>query len=278
MSERKVLLVTPQVRGWLAAGWRAYRRHWKLLAAGSVLATGMAAVCNVLLARFLSPEARVLPSHLLDLFFFNVLAVGWALLCLRTVRGEGGSLWTLFSGFRRYGSAFAVQLLYMLIVFAGALLLVIPAFVWGLKYSLARYALMDKGMGPREALRESGRSTHGYKLRLLELSLISNGIGILLAPTWAAWSTVLPQPQAGYTQCTQAPLCDILPEPWRGPMAIAGALMYPLALVVVAPWLSACHAAAYDELDRLRRQGESQGVHADPAGGGDEGPAAAETT
>jgi uncharacterized membrane protein len=52
---------------------------------------------------------------------------------------------------------------YGLMVAIGLLLLVVPGIYLGLKYQFFGYLITDKGMGPFEALKESGRLTEGAK-------------------------------------------------------------------------------------------------------------------
>jgi uncharacterized membrane protein len=69
-------------------------------------------------------------------------------------------------------------LLYLLIVAAGLILLIIPGIVWAIKYQFYGYAMVDKRLGPMEAIKESGRITQGHKWKLLGLCITF--IGVLL--------------------------------------------------------------------------------------------------
>jgi uncharacterized membrane protein len=70
-------------------------------------------------------------------------------------------------------------LLYGLIVLGGLILLIVPGIIWALKYSQYAYLIVDKGMGPVEALKESGNITSGLKGRVLLMWLSIVGIIIL---------------------------------------------------------------------------------------------------
>lgn len=70
------------------------------------------------------------------------------------------------------GKGILTQLLYMVIVFVGLLLLVIPGLIWLIKYQYALYFVIDKGMKPFEALEASGKLTDGVKWQLVLFNIV----------------------------------------------------------------------------------------------------------
>lgn len=68
------------------------------------------------------------------------------------------------------------------IVIGGFILLIIPGIIWSIKYRFTPYLIVEKGMGPLEALRESGRLTQGHKWNIFVLGLVLflvNLLGVL---------------------------------------------------------------------------------------------------
>lgn len=63
-------------------------------------------------------------------------------------------------------------LLYGLIVFGGILLLIIPGIYWAIKYQFTLKLIVDKKLSPVDALKTSGKITHGYKWWLLGFGII----------------------------------------------------------------------------------------------------------
>ncbi len=61
--------------------------------------------------------------------------------------------------------------IYLLMVLVGLLLLVVPGIYLILKYQFYDYLIVDRGMGPFEALKESGRMTGGAKTSLFYKTL-----------------------------------------------------------------------------------------------------------
>ena len=71
------------------------------------------------------------------------------------------------------------SLLYILIVFVGTLLLIVPGVVWSIKYQYYVHLIVDKGLGPVAALKRSGVITKGYKWTLFLFLLALAGINIV---------------------------------------------------------------------------------------------------
>ena len=136
--------------------------------------------------------------------WFLQIGVGLGLigLALKFSQGLRPPLSELFNYFRFFWPYFLASLLYSLVIFAGVILLVVPAFVWGIKYSLFPFFIIDKGVRPLEALHLSAEATRVVKwqlfLFLLLLALINlagvllAGVGLLLTVpvTYIAWAHV----------------------------------------------------------------------------------------
>ena len=74
------------------------------------------------------------------------------------------------------------SLIYGLMVAVGLLLLIVPGIFLAMKYQFYGYLITDRGMGPFEALKESGRLTDGAKkdLFVFWLALICGILAIML--------------------------------------------------------------------------------------------------
>lgn len=66
-----------------------------------------------------------------------------------------------------------------LAIIGGLILLIIPGIIFGLMFYFAGYLVMDKNLGPVEAIRESARITNGHKWELFLLGVASIGITII---------------------------------------------------------------------------------------------------
>lgn len=73
---------------------------------------------------------------------------------------------------------FLGTLLYGLTVLFGLMLLIVPGFIWLIKYMFTGYLVVDKNMKPVEAWKESALITEGSKWELFKLWLISVVISV----------------------------------------------------------------------------------------------------
>ena len=80
---------------------------------------------------------------------------------------------------RPFWKFLAVELLVGLIVLVGFVLLIVPGVIAILAYMFVQYLVIDKGLGPIEALKESARITRGSRWELLFLLLIVFVLNIL---------------------------------------------------------------------------------------------------
>jgi len=85
----------------------------------------------------------------------------------------------LFSQTRLIIPYFLASVIYTLIIIAGFILLVIPGFVWAIKFRYFSYLMVDKKLGPIDAIKQSGKITKGVKWQLFLFGLVLFGINIL---------------------------------------------------------------------------------------------------
>jgi hypothetical protein len=84
-------------------------------------------------------------------------------------------LWAPHPFWRYIGAS----LLTGLIVLVGFILLIVPGIIFALRYMFVPYIVMDKGLMPMDALRESARITYGYKWQLFGFFLLLVLLNIL---------------------------------------------------------------------------------------------------
>lgn len=72
-----------------------------------------------------------------------------------------------------------VSILQMATFVGGFVLLVIPGIIFGLMFYFAGYGVVDRGLGPVEAMKESMRMTNGHKWELFLLVVASLGLTII---------------------------------------------------------------------------------------------------
>ena len=122
----------------------------------------------------------------------SMLAMGFMGYCLGLVRGEDGSVGSIFDAFANFLRFLGMNILIYLITNALALLLIIPGAIMSYAYAMAPYVLMDSPRkGPVECMRESRLLMRGnkFKLFLLDLSMLGwllltaiPGVGVYTMP------------------------------------------------------------------------------------------------
>jgi uncharacterized membrane protein len=85
----------------------------------------------------------------------------------------------IFNGFDNFKKYFVTSLIYGLIILGGFILLIVPGIIWALKYFLAPYFSIDKGMGYKEALKASAEATKGVKTKIFLLMLLMGAMVIV---------------------------------------------------------------------------------------------------
>jgi uncharacterized membrane protein len=98
---------------------------------------------------------------------------------LRFSKGETADFEDLYNEYPRFWDFLLGSILYALIVIGGLILLIIPGIYWAIKYHFYGYLIIDRGMGPMDAIKKSGELTDGVKWNLLVFWLALFGIYIL---------------------------------------------------------------------------------------------------
>ena len=110
---------------------------------------------------------------------------------LRAARGEPVGPMHLFQGFRTaYLRAIGAHLLFVVLVGAGLIALLVPGVIIAARLAFVGFLVVDEGLDPIAAVRESWRRTEGYAGRILLLWLL--GLPIVLAGLMAFGVGVVP--------------------------------------------------------------------------------------
>ncbi len=108
-----------------------------------------------------------------------VVVVGWIGVCFRRLEGERAALGDAVSSLIVYVRMILTGLVYLLAVGVGLLLLVIPGVIAFVRLGLYGWLIVDRGLGPGEALEESYRMTEGAFWSLLGLWAVFLGVFFL---------------------------------------------------------------------------------------------------
>jgi uncharacterized membrane protein len=114
-----------------------------------------------------------------DIVLGIIISMGLVKIALRFCDKEKGRFSDLFSQYRLFFNYLFASILYNLIVFGGMLLLIVPGIIWGIKFCFFDYFVVDKRLGPIEALKRSSAITRGVKWDLFVFFLMLTGINLL---------------------------------------------------------------------------------------------------
>jgi len=153
-------------------GWRnLWPSFLELFLIGLVFAVISGAVGSITgLAPFLS---------IISIFVSLPLSYGQSYCYLRATRDGEVKFEELFSGFKSYWNTIGAGILCMLIVVGGTILLIVPGIIFACKLAFVPYLVMDRKLGPVEAIRTSWKMTNGHAMEVFLIVLL--GIPIVIA-------------------------------------------------------------------------------------------------
>jgi hypothetical protein len=105
--------------------------------------------------------------------------LGSVRVCLNIVRGQEASLRDLVVPPGTFLRGFAANALVGLGTILGLVLCIVPGVVFALGSVFAQYGVVDRELGPIEAIQESWRLTEGERLSVLGFFLACAGVGIV---------------------------------------------------------------------------------------------------
>lgn len=168
----------------LHQGWDVFKKHiWFLIGVAVVMLLVQALpgfLVGVMGIREDSGAAGII--NLLGTILSLIVSMGWIYVMIELIRGNQPKLEDLFAKANVIIKYIFGSILYGLIVVVGLILLIIPGIIWAIKFMFTPYLIVDKEVGPMEALRMSSKMTNGLKWELLGLAVvlgIVNFLGLL---------------------------------------------------------------------------------------------------
>ena len=131
----------------------------------------------------------------LNLFFNIVISPGLVKISLNFCYNQKSNLSDLFSQYRLVFKYLLSTFLYGLSILIGVIFLIIPGVILSIRLQFYPYFIVDKGLGPVEALRKSWQITKGTAWNLFIFNLILGGIillgllALIIGSLWAIPTT-----------------------------------------------------------------------------------------
>ena len=117
---------------------------------------------------------------IITLILAIILQMGFIKICLKFYDQEKPRFFDLFSQYPLFFKMFLGLILYKLIVIFVMILLIIPGIVFAIKFYFFDYLIVDKGLGPIEALKKSWQITRGSGWNLFAFLFLVGVILLLL--------------------------------------------------------------------------------------------------
>lgn len=108
-----------------------------------------------------------------------IVSIGLTKIAIKFASNQKGEIKDLYNHYPLFFKYLAGSILTGIITVIGFILLIIPGIIFSLKLQFVSYLIIDKGMGPIEAIKRSWAMTKGNVWNLFLLSLITTGLNIL---------------------------------------------------------------------------------------------------
>jgi len=162
-------------------GWHAMRESLGFFVA-LLISTFVIQFIPALFGQYFLREGQVTLSIVFKVIQFIMgilISIGLVNISLKFADGGKGTFRDLFSRSLVFFQFFVANFFYFIIVLAGLLLLVIPGIIWALKFQLFPYFIVEKGVGPIEALKLSAKATAGAKWDIFAFDVLVTVINIM---------------------------------------------------------------------------------------------------
>jgi uncharacterized membrane protein len=161
-------------------GWDTMKNNLRFFI-GLVIIFGLIQIVPGIISEVTKKEAPALSViiNIASMILSAVISMGLIRITIRFCDNDKGEFADLFAYFPILFQYLFVSILYGLIVFGGFILLIVPGIIWSIQFSFYGYFIVDKKLGPIEALKKSSLITKGAKWDLFLFGLMLFGINLL---------------------------------------------------------------------------------------------------
>lgn len=183
----------------LSYGWQRFKERPLFLIGLFIITTVISAISGFVADSIQTGGISVVVG-LMDFAIQMLLGMGMTLILLRVYDQVDTDYTDLLEPLHLFWKYLAMTVLVLVVVIVGFLLLIIPGIIAGIALSFAAYLVIDRNLGPIEAMKESLRITHGHRWNLFMFGLavfflnilgaMFFGIGLLVTVPISALATV----------------------------------------------------------------------------------------
>ena len=162
-------------------GWNTLKKNFGFFLGMLAIIVAVNLLVGLVMSLFSEEAPKVLViavsaiSWILDL----LISMGVIKITLKFCDQEQATYRDLFSAYRLLLNYLVGSIVYGIMVAIGFVFLIAPGIYLAVKYQFYDYLIIDKGMGPKDAIKRSGVLTEGVKRNLVLFWLALVGINIL---------------------------------------------------------------------------------------------------
>lgn len=157
-------------------GWVTFKKNWKLFLELAFFSFIVTSFVKIPFAVFIREDIF---ASALTLVLGVIIEAGTIKIVLSSVDGKKSRFLDVFSAYRLFFKYLLASLLYGLFVAVGFVLLIVPGIIVAVRLSFIPYIVVDKKLGPIEAIKESWKMTSGKTVSLLLFYLTLLGVCFL---------------------------------------------------------------------------------------------------
>ena len=164
----------------LRFGWEKMKEHMGFFIIMFLVMLGVG-LAPMILMIFVPEDYWYLSLILFATYFVlvTIMGIGFVQIILDATDGKRPMLSTLFTRWNIFFKYLGVTIVFGFVVYVGFLLLIFPGVIWMLKYWFAPLLVVDKGMGPIEAMKKSSEMTMGLKWDLLGFYSVTSVVNVI---------------------------------------------------------------------------------------------------
>lgn len=168
------------------SSWQKYKQNFVTLSITSIIYLLFVTGSAHILFKMIPIGPSLAWGSISQLIFSLVglfLTVGFFKIATEIVDNKNTNWTDLFKNGRFLITYFITHIIFALIVLVGLILIIVPGIMWAVQFSFYPLFVIDRNLGPIDALKASSMITRGYKWQLAGfyiLVIIGNGIGFAL--------------------------------------------------------------------------------------------------
>ncbi|QSH39233.1 DUF975 family protein [Candidatus Kaiserbacteria bacterium] len=160
------------------AGWESFKER-PFFIIGLFLITTIISIITGLIADEVSDGVIGATVNVADFAIQTIIGMGSTLILLRLYDRVETDYTDLLEPLHLFWKYLVASILVLLVVAFGLILFIVPGIVAGVALLFASYLIIDRDLGPVEAMKESLRITNGHRWNIVLFLLLALGLNIL---------------------------------------------------------------------------------------------------